>query len=162
VTVSYVLMIALTPAVDPGDPPLPLLTRARLLMYPYVYRNTCREHGLDPEGAVRCSCTPWDDAKVGRMDIFRGYLWRDRDGRPLPDHPVADPEDEPRPATEVKLSRHNHPTPHGVVTPDGEAHYLAGRDAHDFGNYSIAHFRQLQDLITSHPDCMAVPFSCHW
>lgn len=152
---SYALVLALVPPADDGDPPLPLLRRARLLLYPYVYRGTCREHGLDEEGCVRCSCAPWDDAIVGRRDVFRGYLWRDRYGRLLPGHPVAGPEDEPRPAEQVQL---RYAVPAAIVTPDGEAHYPGGSPD---SSYTVADCARLDDLITKHSGCMVVPFSCH-
>jgi hypothetical protein len=154
--VAYTLVIALVPANDDELPELPLLTRARLLVYPYIRRDSCEER-FEADGECGCGCL-WDDAKVG-SDYYRGCLWLDRYGRLPVYHPVNDPEDEPRLAVDVNL-RNTFLTPAAIITPDGEAHPPGGTPGAHW--YTHSEYAQLEDLLTDHPTCFAVPFSCHF
>lgn len=152
------LVLTLVPRVDTADPPLPLLTRARLLIYPYLYRGPCREHGEDAEGEARCECTPFYGASLGYLDSFwHGCLWRDRLGWLPASHPVADPEDEPRLAARVDL-RNPLLEVSAIITPDGVLHFLHERTGPP-GSPPRGLGGQ-EHLLARHADCMAVPFSC--
>ena len=152
---AHTLIIVLVSPDDDERPELPLLTRARLLVYPYLHRNRCDER-LEADGECGYGCL-WDDAVVGRD--FHGSLWLDRYGQLPADHPVSDPEDEPRPAANVNL-RNVHLVPTAVITPDGEAHHLGGAPGAD--RYTHVDYAKLEDLLMDHPGCIAVPFSCHY
>jgi hypothetical protein len=153
--VAHALIIVLVPADDDERPELPLLTRARLLVYPFIRRGRCEER-LEADGECGCGCL-WDDAVVGRD--FHGCLWIDRYGQLPADRPVSDPEDEPRLAADVNL-RNIRLVPTAVIVPDGEAHHLSG--APRAVGYRHADYAKLEDLLTDHPGCVAVPFSCHY
>jgi hypothetical protein len=150
-------VIVVTPARDDGEPPLPLLTRARLLIYPYIRRDRC-EQRIESAGSCGCGCgCLWEDAIVGRDN--NGVLWRDRSGMLPAGHTAADPEDEPRLVAHVDLLATGL-VPKAVITPDGEVHHLSG-DLYGW-RYTTADLAILEDRLNEHPDCYAVPFTCRF
>ncbi|MBO0834718.1 MAG: hypothetical protein J2P28_04245 [Actinobacteria bacterium] len=148
----YSMVIALVPAEN--DSELPLLTRAQLLLDPYLHSDDC-DHGDDNEvryvedsnGNLFLRGCHWDSATVSADQAFRGCLWLDRYGRVPPDLPFADPEDQPRLAADVEL-RNGHYVPDAIVTPSGDA-------------IRPASLALAEDLIAEHANCVAVPFACH-
>lgn len=150
---AWCMVLAVTPAHDDGEPRLPLLARARLLIYPYVRRDRCWER-IESDGDCGCGCL-WGSAIVGQRAA--GILWRDRYGMLPADHPVADPEDEPRLVTDIDF-RDIGPMPAALIAPDGEAHHLGGSP--DTWGYSRTDLAIMEDRLKEHPDCYAVPFAC--
>lgn len=147
------MAIVVVPEHDAHEPRLPLLTRARLLIYPYIRSSRC-EKRIESAGECGCGCL-WDNAIVGRDS--NGILWRDRYGLLPADHPVADPEDEPRLVADVSL-RNTSFAPSALITPGGQIHHLGGDPA--AWGYTMMDLALLEDRLMEYPDCYAVPFSC--
>jgi hypothetical protein len=88
-----------------------------------------------------------------------GILWRDRYGAVMKQHPITNPMDELRRVGDIDL-RATFLVPTTLITPDGECYLLDG-DPHAM-SARLADIARYEDRLAQYPDCLAVPFYCHW
>lgn len=158
---SYLLALAVVPRHDDQVPGLPMLTRARIAVYPFIRREWCQRHPGRHEEVSPASAAPecclWDDARIGRR--FSGWLWLDRYGRLPASHPVADEEDEARLVADVNI-RDMPMTPSSLVRPSGVIYHCGDRAYGDWPTRREAAL--FESRLMDHPGHYAVPFACHW
>lgn len=138
--------------VPPEDGDLSVLSRARILIYPYFHRDHCYEE----DGECRCGGL-WDNGHTGNR--LKGRLWLDRYGKLPEGRSFDEPADEIRRVADIDV-RATNLAPCALITADGDIHHLGGKP-HVF-SCSLADHAEMEDLLMANPDHIAVPFACHW
>jgi len=154
---SYDLVLVL---VSPEEPEP--IDRACELVAPLMHDRDyrcCRANRDEDDGDTGPACGHYWDAgpNLGRRQV--GILWRDRYGAVMEEHPIINPLDELRRAGDIDL-RATFLVPSTLITPGGECHLMDGNPHTMCAR--LADIARYEDRLAQYPNCLAVPFYCHW